>query len=127
MIGHGVACYGAADRYLGLLAATLGDTIVPSSHFEAALHLNRQMGADTWLAHTAYEYGRMLLAARRLPIAREQLLSEAATLAETRRHAHAARACPCARADDRARRSPDGLSVREVDVLRLMARGPQQP
>ena len=25
MIGHGVACYGAADRYLGMLAATLGD------------------------------------------------------------------------------------------------------
>ena len=24
MIGHGVACYGAADRYLGMLAATLG-------------------------------------------------------------------------------------------------------
>ncbi len=26
MIGHGVACYGAADRYLGMLAATLRDT-----------------------------------------------------------------------------------------------------
>ena len=25
MIGHGVACYGAGDRYLGMLAATLGD------------------------------------------------------------------------------------------------------
>ncbi len=25
MIGHGVACYGAADRYLGMLAATLGE------------------------------------------------------------------------------------------------------
>ena len=25
VIGHGVACYGAADRYLGMLAATLGD------------------------------------------------------------------------------------------------------
>ena len=25
MIGHLVACYGAADRYLGMLAATLGE------------------------------------------------------------------------------------------------------
>ena len=25
MIGHGVACYGSVDRYLGMLAATLGD------------------------------------------------------------------------------------------------------
>ena len=25
MIGHVVACYGAADRYLGMLAATLGE------------------------------------------------------------------------------------------------------
>ena len=25
VIGHGVACYGAADRYLGMLATVLGD------------------------------------------------------------------------------------------------------
>ena len=25
MVGHLVACYGAADRYLGMLAATLGE------------------------------------------------------------------------------------------------------
>ncbi len=61
MIGHGVACYGAADRYLGMLAATLGERESATRHFEAAMQLNRQMGARTWLAHTAYEYGRMLL------------------------------------------------------------------
>ena len=32
-----------------------------SEHFENALELNRRMGADTWVAHTAYEYGRLLL------------------------------------------------------------------
>ena len=26
VIGHGVACYGAADRYLGMLATVLGDS-----------------------------------------------------------------------------------------------------
>ncbi len=61
MIGHGVACYGAGDRYLGMLAATLGDSAGAERHFEAALDLNRRMGAQTWLAHTAYEYGRALL------------------------------------------------------------------
>ena len=65
MIGHGVACYGAGDRYLGMLAATLGDSPRAERHFEAALDLNRRMGTATWLAHTHYEYGRALLRGRR--------------------------------------------------------------
>src|SRR5664280_1241463 len=121
MIGHGVACYGAADRYLGMLAATLGDTDSAASHFEAALRLNRQMGANTWLAHTAYEYGRMLFG-RGDSDHGGQLLAEAALLAETvgmptllaRARALAPVSSPS---------SPDGLSVRELDVLRLIARG----
>lgn len=121
MIGHGVACYGAADRYLGMLAATLGDTDDAASHFEAALHLNRQMGADTWLAHTAYGYGRMLLAHGDSGRG-EQLLAEAAHLAEA-----VGMPTLLARVRTLAPVSssplPDGLSVRELDVLRLMARG----
>ena len=121
MIGHGVACYGAADRYLGMLAATLGDTDDAASHFEAALHLNRQMGADTWLAHTAYEYGRMLLAHGDSDRG-EQLLAEAALLAETVEMptllARVRTLAPVSSSPP-----PDGLSIRELDVLRLMARG----
>ena len=121
MIGHGVACYGAADRYLGMLAATLGEDDRAAGHFEAALHLNRQMGASTWLAHTAYEYGRMLLS-RGESSHGEQLLAEAALLAETvgmptllaRVRALAPVSSPPL---------PDGLSIRELDVLRLVARG----
>jgi DNA-binding CsgD family transcriptional regulator/tetratricopeptide (TPR) repeat protein len=121
MIGHGVACYGAADRYLGMLAATLGDTDDAAGHFEAALHLNRQMGARTWLAHTAYEYGRMLLAQGDSDRG-EQLLAEAVLLAETV-------GMPTLLARARALTPPstppppDGLSARELDVLRLVARG----
>jgi DNA-binding CsgD family transcriptional regulator len=121
MIGHGVGCYGAADRYLGMLAATLGDSEGARSHFEAALELNRQMGARTWLAHTAYEYGRMLLA-QGDPDRAGKLLAEAAFLAETvgmptllaRVRAVAPVSSPAL---------PDGLSIRELDVLRLVARG----
>jgi DNA-binding CsgD family transcriptional regulator len=120
-IGHGVACYGAADRYLGMLAATLGDTDSATRHFEAALRLNRQMGADTWLAHTAYEYGRMLLRTGDSERG-EQLLAEAALLAETigmpTLLARARALAPTARSS-----LPDDLSIRELDVLRLMARG----
>jgi len=120
MIGHGVACYGVADRFLGMLAATLGDTDAARRHFEDALRLNRQMGATTWLAHTAYEYGRML---RNLNDDRAQsLLGEAARLAERigmptlLARAHALSAPPSASL-------PDGLSAREIGVLRLVAQG----
>jgi tetratricopeptide (TPR) repeat protein len=60
VIGHGVACYGAADRYLGLLASTLGEDDRAVEHFERALAVNREMGASTWVAHTLYAYSRTL-------------------------------------------------------------------
>jgi DNA-binding CsgD family transcriptional regulator len=123
MIGSGVVFCGAADRYLGMLAATLGDSERADAHFAAALELNRRMGATTWLAHTYYEYGRMLKAngesARAKP-----LLAEAAALAEqvgmTSLLARIATAGPM-----RAKtgRLPDGLSEREAEVLRLVAQG----
>jgi DNA-binding CsgD family transcriptional regulator/tetratricopeptide (TPR) repeat protein len=121
MIGHGVACYGAADRYLGMLASTLGDADRASSHFEAALELNRRMGARTWLAHTYYEYGRMLL--RGTDRTRgAQLLAEAGRLAEAiGMPTLLARARVLAPASGSA--LPDGLSARELDVLRLVAQG----
>jgi DNA-binding CsgD family transcriptional regulator len=125
VVGHAVACYGAADRYLGMLAATLGDWEVAEARFDTALDLNRRMGARTWLAHTAYEYGRMLHARGRPEDATRAaaLLDEAAALAE-----RIGMSALLARID--AVRSlmappplPDGLSPREVDILRLVARG----
>ena len=44
MIGHLVAYYGSADRYLGMLAATLGERERAVEHFERALELNRRHG-----------------------------------------------------------------------------------
>ncbi len=121
MVGHGVACYGAADRYLGMLAATLGDGDGATGHFEAALRLNRQIGARTWLAHTAYEYGRVLVG-RGDSERGGQLLAEAVGLAETMgMPTLLARARALAPASSPP--LPDGLSNRELDVLRLVARG----
>jgi DNA-binding CsgD family transcriptional regulator len=124
MIGHLVACYGAADRYLGMLAATLGEWERAEEHFERAMVLNRQMGALTWLAHTAYEYARMLLS--RGPAERDRgraLLDEAAALAERiGMPALLGRVLALGSSAPRTG-SPDGLSAREVQILSLVARG----
>ena len=84
MIGHLVACYGAADRYLGMLAATLGECRARRGALRArAWSSTGAWARATWLAHTAYEYARLLLA--RGPASatgREALLGEAAALAE---------------------------------------------
>ena len=130
VIGHGVACYGAADRYLGLLAATLGDHDRAVEHFEQALAVNRDMGATTWVAHTLYAYGRTLRirGASDDAVQASELLSEAATLAERiGMPVLLARARALGARIERARMPPDDLSWRELDILRLVAVGPQQP
>jgi DNA-binding CsgD family transcriptional regulator/tetratricopeptide (TPR) repeat protein len=124
MIGHLVGCHGAADRYLGMLAATLGEWDRAEEHFGRAMELNRRMGANTWLAHTAYEYGRLLLVRGGHERDRAAaLLGEAAALAEgigmqTLLGRVRALGSPAATA-----RHPDGLSSREVQILCLVAQG----
>src|SRR5205085_552649 len=52
---------GSADRYLGLLANTLGRFDVAQRHFEVAIATNARMNARPWLARTQHEYAVMLL------------------------------------------------------------------
>src|SRR4051794_7205685 len=130
VIGHGVAVYGAVDRYLGMLAATLGEPDLAAGHFEQALTFNRAMGARTWVAHTLYAYGRTLRHRGRPGDGEHAtaMLTEAASLAErigmpmlvARARALGARA-------DRPRLPPDDLSWREGDILRLVAPGRSNP
>jgi DNA-binding CsgD family transcriptional regulator len=122
MIGHLVSCYGATDRYLGMLAATMGEWERADEHFERATELNRRMGMVTWLGHTHYQRARALLA-RGDGAAAAPLLSTAGALAERshltallgRIRAIGSPAPPAA--------LPDGLSSREVQILGLVARG----
>lgn len=123
MIGHLVACYGAVDRYLGMLAVLLGEAERAEEHFEQAMEQNRRMGAWTWAAHTAYEYGRFLLGRGREARSRgEALLQEAAGLAERigmegLRGKIRLLGVPASEA------LPGGLSPREAQILQLVARG----
>jgi tetratricopeptide (TPR) repeat protein len=55
-----VACLGSAERYLGLLAATLGRWDDAAHHFEAALAMNARMGARPYIALTSYDYARLM-------------------------------------------------------------------
>jgi DNA-binding CsgD family transcriptional regulator/tetratricopeptide (TPR) repeat protein len=124
MIGHLVATYGSADRYLGMLAGALGEPALADEHFQRALELNRQMEAATWVAHTEYQYARLLL---RWPGGDRdragQLLADADRIAEgigmtVLRSRIRALDVPLIAAP-----LPDGLSPREVEILRLVARG----
>jgi DNA-binding CsgD family transcriptional regulator/tetratricopeptide (TPR) repeat protein len=124
MIGHLVACYGAADRYLGMLAATLREPGRAEEHFERAMEQNRRMKASTWVAHTAYEYGRFLLGqGRGAHEYAEALLGEAAGLAERigmEGLLGKIRSLGVPAPDSGL---PGGLSPREAQILELVARG----
>ena len=64
-IGHAEGSVGATDRYLGLLAATLGDLDAAIAHLEAGMQLNDQMGSPPWTAHTQVDLARDAARARR--------------------------------------------------------------
>ncbi len=124
MISHLVACYGAADRYLGMLAATLGEPGLAEEHFERAMEQNKRMGASTWVAHTGYEYGRFLL--RRGPGVRDRaqaLLGEAAGLAEQIGMEGLLGKIRSLGVPASEGVLPGGLSPREAQILKLVATG----
>jgi DNA-binding CsgD family transcriptional regulator/tetratricopeptide (TPR) repeat protein len=124
VIGHMVACYGAADRYLGMLAATLGEAEEAERHFGRAMALNKRMGMSTWVAHTAYEHGRFLLGRGRPSRERaEALLGEAAGLAERIGMNGLLARIGALGVPAPHRGLPDGLSPREAQILELVARG----
>ncbi len=126
MVGHLVACYGSMDRYLGSMAALLGDWDLAESHYESALALNTRLGARTWLAHTAYGYARMLLA-RDVGTDRSQAraqLGVAHGLARAIGLPDLARRAAELGADDATPSAlPDGLTGRELEILVELARG----
>ena len=123
--GNNAPCFGAADRLLGLLAASRGEWDAARRHFEAALAMNRRTGGRPWLAHTQLGYAALLLRKRETGGERAAKLLGAA-LATARELGMATLERRCARLRDKLEDRlayPDTLSRREVDVLRLLAAG----
>lgn len=130
----------AADRLLGLLAQTMGDSDKAAEHFEDALVFLRKAGYRPDLAWTCHDYAQALLVGadskprlthedrrKAMDLLGESLaisselgmrpLIERATALQERAGSQPAR--PPA--------YPDGLSPREVEVLRLVASGKSNP
>ncbi|HUA32638.1 MAG TPA: adenylate/guanylate cyclase domain-containing protein [Candidatus Binataceae bacterium] len=61
LISVGSACLGSASRFLGALATLMGRWDEAEQHFDDALTMNQRMAARPWLAHTQYQFARMLL------------------------------------------------------------------
>ncbi len=102
----------------------LGEWDRAERHFADATALNQRLGAHTWLAHTLSEHARALIRHGR-PEDRERaeaLIAQALVLAEryelTRVRSRTSELGAAPTAD-----TGDGLSARENDVLRLVARG----
>ena len=123
---------GVAAHHLGLLAAKMGRHEEAAAHYEAALQLNARMGARPALAHTLRAYGAMLLARPgRTELARaRQLLESALAIYDELGMRHDAAEVRSLLAQRRlaavplrAPAYPDGLTEREVEVLRRIAAG----
>lgn len=123
MIGHLVGCYGSADRYLGMLAGVLGEPTRAAEHFDRALKSNRSMGAATWVAHTAFEYARLLLREDEEHDRATALLTEADDLTSAIGMPALRGRIEALRPDPAEASLPDELSGREAEVLRLVSRG----
>jgi tetratricopeptide (TPR) repeat protein len=60
-IGHAEGSVGAVDRYLGLLAETLGRLDDAVQHLTAAIEINEGWGARPWAAHCRHDLAQVLV------------------------------------------------------------------
>jgi len=61
VVSNAIVCLGATSRFLGQLATIQSNWDDAEKHFAHALELNAHMDAPPWLAHTRYQYARMLM------------------------------------------------------------------
>jgi DNA-binding CsgD family transcriptional regulator len=130
VVGPTAVSYGAAARYLGMLAATMSRWEDAQRHFEDALAMNTQMGARPWLAHTQYQYAMMLLARSQpgddepaMALLDEALITARALEMRALEERLSARLEQRPSAAPTTLDNPDDLSQREIEVLRLLATG----
>ena len=125
---------GSGDRLLGLLAHTMGDVDRAAEHFDDALSLCRQAGYVVELAWTCHDYAEMLLQSNGSgsdDLAKSLLTEslEISTQLGMRPLMQRVAALQEQAASQPAKPPtyPDGLTQREVEVLRLVAAGKSNP
>jgi DNA-binding CsgD family transcriptional regulator len=127
MVGPPACIFGPVDRYLGLLAAVMRRWDNAVSHFEVALEVCRSTGARPYSVLTQLDYAQMLLArGSRSDIAEiTDLLTRAEEEAAVLGMERAGRRCSSLLGTIGAKAGafPDGLTRREIEVLRRLAAG----
>ena len=113
-----IAIFGSTDRYLARIAHLLGDRVAAERHFATALEMDRRMRSvvhvSETLAHQALFAASIGQAGRAATLARQ-----ARELAEPIGQHRIARLLQALEHPS----GPDGLSEREVEVLRLLTDG----
>ncbi len=131
VLGGGLVCCGSADRYLGLLCATMSRWTEAERHFEAALAMNLRIGAHAPLAHTGTTMPPCCSPATR-PATGSARPRCCASLGERPRPGHAWAGGACRGTADASVRRFDGpaaiddLTSREIEVLRPDRHRPEQ-
>jgi DNA-binding CsgD family transcriptional regulator len=129
LAGTSIACFGAADAFLGSLCATMKRWDDAERHFLAALAMNERQGARPALAHTRFRYASMLLAchgAAGRQLADNLLEAAARDAAALGMRALSERIAAChalVGSKPAAPTYPAGLSEREAQVLSFVAEG----
>jgi DNA-binding CsgD family transcriptional regulator len=130
ILGGAAVCVGSGARFLGLLSSLQRRWAEAEAHFEEALSFNEKLGARPALVRTRHDFAAMLLKRRRGDdVDRAAELAERA-LRDARQMGMGAvvtqlEALAQAAAAHHGRRTdyPDGLTARELEVLRLIAEG----
>ncbi|HET6875757.1 MAG TPA: response regulator transcription factor, partial [Acidimicrobiales bacterium] len=117
--GTMIALFGSTDRYLGRVAALLGEQAEAERCFGSALEMDRRMRSVVHTGETLAHYAGFAAAAGRVGQA-EQLASQARQVAEPVGHVRVLRLIDAIPHEGR---GPDGLTDRELEVLRLLAAG----
>lgn len=115
--GQFVAPFGSADRHLARVAAALGEPDVAERHFQTATEMDRRMDSVIHEAETMAHHAIFLRS--RDPARASRIAAAAADLARPVGQLRVLRLLGDFDGTDRA----DGLTEREVDVLRLLAEG----
>jgi DNA-binding NarL/FixJ family response regulator len=119
-------CFGPADRLRGGLAHLLGRDEEAEQHFRAAMALADRSASPVWRAHVQHDWSVLAASTGDMALAgslARQAHANAVALGMSALAAHAASLLEQAVVAPEPSPTYDGMSERELDVLRLIADG----